>query len=196
MKRPRVASLKAWLRKRIHQSTQETRRSGLRTVSPLIVNLLLLPIVAFDLYGEVRSMLQAMNSAVGSPIGTGQGDNASGANAMKNQTDFVQMTQWHPFGGLTGPGAKIDAADTKNLPDTTLNMQLHGILFIKGTTIPAFALIKVADEKEKVFAIGDVLTGDVRLVQVQDDRVILDRGGHLETLKLPRGVLKIRDPDA
>lgn len=140
-------------------------------------------------------MLRAYDTVQNAPANGGVGEGTPAA-VKNNQVDFVHLTQWHPFGGLKGSGESLQGKDTKNLPETTLNMQLHGILFIEGTTVPAFALIKVADQKEKVFAIGEVVTGDVKLMGVQNDRVILDRGGHLETLKIPRGVLKIRDPDA
>ncbi|MBF0414753.1 MAG: hypothetical protein HQL79_03180 [Magnetococcales bacterium] len=195
MKRLRLPSLKGWVKKRLKRSGNETGRSGFRAVSPLIINVILVPLFALDLYGEVRSLLRAVDSAQNTTANVGQGEGTA-TSAKTDQVDFVHLTQWHPFGGLKGPAESLQGKDTKNLPETTLNMQLHGILFIEGTTIPAFALIKVADQKEKVFAIGEVVTGDVRLLGIQGDRVVLDRGGHLETLKLPRGVLKIREPDA
>ncbi|MBF0146675.1 MAG: hypothetical protein HQL84_11430 [Magnetococcales bacterium] len=195
LKKPRFLSLKEWLRNRIRLSGTEGR-SGLRMVSPWILNLLLLPLFAFDLFGEISSMLRAIESQTPVTTAGQQTTNPSGSVAQKDKIDLTQMTQWHPFGGKKVPGANLEGADTKNLPDTNLNFQLHGILFIEGTSIPAFALIKLADAPEKVFAIGEVLTGDVRLVAIQNDRVILDRGGRLEALKLPRAVLQIRDPDA
>ncbi|MBF8273340.1 MAG: ral secretion pathway protein C [Magnetococcales bacterium] len=141
-------------------------------------------------------MLRAIESEKNGVLVSGQAANSVDQAQDKDKLDLVEMAQWHPFGGSKGPGGKTAVADTKNLPETSLNFQLHGILFIEGTTIPAFALIKLADAPEKVFAVGEELTGGVRLVAIQDDRVILDRGGRLETLKLPRGVLQIRDPDA
>lgn len=195
MKKPIFSPFFKWLKSRAQRTSNRTGRSGFRAISPWMLNLLFLPLLAFDLFGEVGSMLRAIQSGVAGPGVSAQIVQPSANVGQKDKSILTNLSQWFPFGGEGALGARLEGADTKNLPETSLNFQLHGILFIEGTTIPAFALIKVVDGSEKVFGIGEVLSGDVRLMAVQDDRVILDRGGRLEALKLPRAVLPIRSLD-
>lgn len=191
---PLFGSMKSWFSRRGGKGGERAGRTGFRAVSPLVLNLLLLPLFAYDLYGQVGAMLGAINF-VGQG-GAGQGSEQVQNVEKKDKYDFASVAQWQPFGGQEAPKPKIELQDTKDLPETGLNFVLRGVLYVDGKTIPAFALIKLPDAPEKAFAVGDELTGGVRLAGIQDDRVILDRGGRLETLKLPRSELKIRDPDA
>ncbi|MBF0604950.1 MAG: hypothetical protein HQL07_14810 [Nitrospirae bacterium] len=195
MKMTLLSPFSKWLKRHAQQSSSRTGRSGFRAISPWMLNLLFLPLLAFDLFGEVGSLLRAMQSGGEGGVVSAQVAQPSGNVEQKNASELKNLTQWFPFGGQGVLGARLEGTDTRNLPETSLNFQLHGILFIEGTTIPAFALIKVADGTEKVFGIGEVLSGDVRLMAVEGDRVILDRGGRLEALKLPRAVLPIRSLD-
>ncbi|MBF0110276.1 MAG: hypothetical protein HQL76_13990 [Magnetococcales bacterium] len=191
MKKPRWNDVIEWWRRR----NGIFKSGGRSRFSPWMLNLLLLPLFAFDLQSEVRSLLRAMDVSGAVEVG-GAVVSSAGSPGGGEKLDLTTMTQWHPFGSQVGPGGTTLAADTRNLPDTSLNFQLHGILFIDGTRIPAFALIKLADAPEKVFAVGEEVTGGVWLYAVESDRVILDRGGRLEALKLPRAILEIRPPDA
>ena len=46
------------------------------------------------------------------------------------------------------------------------------------------ALIARGSDEEKPYAVGDTVTGGAELYEIYADRVILDRGGKLETLRL------------
>ena len=76
-------------------------------------------------------------------------------------------------------GALVDA------PDTRLNLQLRGVV-AAGEKRMAHAIIADASNEEHVYFVSDAVPGGASLHQVYPDRVILNRGGNLEVLRLPR----------
>lgn len=71
-------------------------------------------------------------------------------------------------------------------PDTQLNLALRGVI---AADDPAFsrAFISAGGSDEKSYAVGAVLPGGARVHAILADRVILERAGQLETLRMPRG---------
>jgi general secretion pathway protein C len=86
------------------------------------------------------------------------------------------------FGVPTGPEP---AAQPEAAPVSTQGLVLSGVL---AETDPRAgrAIIGEAAGGGRVYAVGGTLPGGSRLAEVYPDRVILDRGGSLETLPLPR----------
>lgn len=70
-------------------------------------------------------------------------------------------------------------------PDTQLNLTLRGIAASDRDDYSR-ALIAGPDGRERVYAIGATLPGGATVHRVLADRVLLDRRGTLETLRLPR----------
>lgn len=102
---------------------------------------------------------------------------------------------WHPFGGRA-MGALGEAVVVASLPDTSLNLTLLGILYVEhatGVSPSTRALIKSPTMEEKKYHAHEVLPGDVTIVAIYPDRVILERQGGLETLRLPKKLLPIYD---
>jgi len=97
------------------------------------------------------------------------------------QIDFPSIANAHLFGeaGAEPVNTAIDA------PETQLNLQLRGTIAAGDETM-AHAIIADGDGKDKVFFINDTLPGGAVLHEVYTDRVILNRGGVLEALRLPR----------
>lgn len=89
----------------------------------------------------------------------------------------------NPFRTAGGPVASLPA-DFNAGPDiaeTTLNLVLHGTwLDADGGA----AIIKTSDEKQSRFSQGDVIADGVTLERVYADRVIINRGGVRESLRL------------
>ncbi len=79
----------------------------------------------------------------------------------------------------TGATAPLDA------PETALNLKLKGILAF-GSETASRALIADGSGKEKPYAIGDDVPGGATLKAIHADRVILERSGRFETLRLER----------
>lgn len=90
------------------------------------------------------------------------------------------------------PPADDDAIDA---PDTRLNLRLRGAVMADESRL-AHAIIADASGTEKVYFIDDNIPGGARLQRVQLDRVVLNRGGTLEVLRLPRELTSAAPPPA
>lgn len=80
-------------------------------------------------------------------------------------------------------------------PDTSLNLTLRGI-FAASRREEAHAIIASGADNEKHYAIGDAVTAGVRIHDILTDRVLLERNGRYETLRLPRERLASTQPNA
>jgi general secretion pathway protein C len=70
-------------------------------------------------------------------------------------------------------------------PETRLRLRLVG-LAAGDAPGQGHAIIAESGSPERLYAVGDTIAGQARLHEVHADRVILERGGSLETLRLPR----------
>jgi len=73
----------------------------------------------------------------------------------------------------------------EDLAETRLSLSLKGTM---ASTDPAASIAIIADnrDEEKIYFIRDTVTAGVTLHAVYADRVVLNRGGTLEVLKLPK----------
>jgi general secretion pathway protein C len=101
--------------------------------------------------------------------------------APRSTFDARQLTAAHLFGVApqAAPG-NGEAAPRTNVP-LVLVGTLAGPLPEHG-----LAIVGETPQAARVYAVGATLPGGVRLHSVYPDRVVLDRGGALETLPLPR----------
>lgn len=98
------------------------------------------------------------------------------------QVDVEHIANLHLFGKADAvEQVKSEAIDA---PETRLNLQLQGILATDGEG-PGLAIIR-SGQSEKVYAVGDAVSGGASVHSIFADRVILRRSGQLETLRLPR----------
>ncbi|MDE2304375.1 MAG: type II secretion system protein GspC [Gammaproteobacteria bacterium] len=94
--------------------------------------------------------------------------------------DTAGIVSAHLFGIATVDPA---AQNPANAPPTTANLTLAGTI---ATQNPKRGLAIIAmGGPSKVYSVGDAI-GGASLYAVYLDRVVLDRGGRLETLKLPK----------
>jgi general secretion pathway protein C len=77
------------------------------------------------------------------------------------------------------------SAATQNAPETQLNLELRGAVAAADERF-AHAIIADGSGTEKVYFLKDSVPGGAVLQRVQPDRVILNRGGVLEALLLPK----------
>lgn len=103
---------------------------------------------------------------------------------------LTQAAALHLFGtaDTTPELAAVDA------PDTRLNLTLRGI-FADPQGQYSYALIVGPDLEERHYREGAAVAGDVRIRSILADRVILERNGRLETLRLPQDRLETAAPD-
>jgi general secretion pathway protein C len=100
--------------------------------------------------------------------------------------DLTSLTQSHLFGEATVQAVPVAQAIV-DAPDTTLSLTLTGILSTSDEGLGQ-AIISSNRGQEKTYSVGDPVENadDAKMHSVFADRVILDRGGRLETLRLPK----------
>ena len=76
-----------------------------------------------------------------------------------------------------------------NAPQTTIPLILAGVIAEKDPT-KGQAIIGDTASAAKLFAVGAMIPGGARLHAVYGDHVLIERGGRLETLPLPRNPMK------
>ena len=100
------------------------------------------------------------------------------------RVDERQIASWHLFGvaGADKPVAKPKKLDA---PETRLKLTLRGV-FASDEHASGRAIVGDPKGKEESYAVGDPLPGGVKLSEIYPDRIILERNGRFETLRLPR----------
>ena len=85
----------------------------------------------------------------------------------------------HLFGTANQGGGNLS-----NAPDTTLALTLHGI--VAGRNAKDSRALIVANGDEEPYAVGASLPGGAVIRAIFPDRVLLERGGRVEALRLPK----------
>ena len=105
------------------------------------------------------------------------------------QANFEALLGSHLFGEAPDPAAQPAApppAATLDAPETTLNLRLAGVV-VREVNEESDAMIANGNQPDKRYRVGEPIEGGsgARLHHVYEDRVILNRSGRLETLRLP-----------
>jgi general secretion pathway protein C len=90
-------------------------------------------------------------------------------------------------------GQSASVLDSRNAPVTSMPLTLGGVVAAwdsRGRLDPkgGFALIGTTATDIRNYRVGGVVPGGARLYEVHQDRVLLDRGGSIESLLLPARV--------
>ena len=152
---------------------QTYERHGPRIIST--VQLLLVIAVAAGLAQMVWSLMPVPESARWHPAPV-----ATAPVARANGSNLDTILAARLFGVYQPQASNLAAA-----PDTRLNLTLMGI-FAGTRKSESRALIAQQNGDEKPYSIGDEVVGGVSLQAIFPDRVILTRGGQLETLRLDK----------
>jgi len=114
----------------------------------------------------------------------------SSASQAESSFDASRIVTAHLFGvagsepvAAAPPPPEDDAL--LDAPDTRLNLRLRGAVMADEARM-AHAIIADAGGTEKVYFLDDNIPGGATLQRIQLDRVILNRNGTLEVLRLPR----------
>lgn len=105
-------------------------------------------------------------------------------------TDYEALRTTHPFGESSKEPEPV-VQNVAEAPDTTLSLDLKGILASGEGDPNGKAIISANRGDDKTYNVGDTIdagTGTT-LYSVYWDRVLLNRGDHLETLRLPKELL-------
>jgi general secretion pathway protein C len=114
--------------------------------------------------------------------GGGRGAAAPAARAPgpTHALDLASITNAHLFGAAPPP--KQDGA---NAPQTSIPLVLTGTI-AGNDPQNGLAILGQTAQTAQVHAVGDNVPGGAKLHSVYSDRVVIDRGGQLESLALPR----------
>jgi general secretion pathway protein C len=118
--------------------------------------------------------------------GAGRASSAGAPSAVavpRHDVDVAAIINAHLYG--TAPVAAPTEQDAANAPQTTIPLVLTGIISAEDPQ-NGLAILGQTAPTAKVYAVGDSVPGGAKLHSVFSDRVVIDRGGHLETLALPR----------
>jgi len=109
---------------------------------------------------------------------------ASPAASSGPDIDFRVISESHLFDEAAEVVAPV-VSNVVDAPDTNLNLELRGVISGRG-----IAIIANGNGQEKKYIVEDTIegSGNTVLHAVYENRVILNRSGNLETLRLPQEV--------
>ena len=95
-----------------------------------------------------------------------------------DRPNLQQITSLNLFGRADADTAEqlIDA------PETRLGLELQGV-FLAATEARSSAIVAERNGRGELYFVGDRLPGNAELVRVLADRIVLRRGGSMETLR-------------
>lgn len=104
--------------------------------------------------------------------------------------DERQIASWHLF-GEAGKDKSVKKTAV-NAPETRLKLTLRGVFASEDSSSASDSRAIVGDPrgKEQSYAPGDPLPGGAKLSEIYPDRIILERNGRFETLRLPKKTMK------
>jgi len=163
---------------RVSELAEGFRSDDWRDSLPLWVSAGLVLLLAWQLVQLLWTALSAGTSAAIAPPG-----GARPATPAGPPIDIPAIVNAHLFGIAPVPGAS--ELDPSTAPATQMSLVLVGTI---ARTDPekGLAIIGESPAAAKVYGVGKTITGGARLHSVYADRVILDRGGKLEALMLPK----------
>jgi len=103
----------------------------------------------------------------------------------------IELASLHLFGRASTQTRAAPEAVPEDVPETRLNLRLQGV-FATGDG-NGLAIILVGNGDESVFTPGDRVAGQANVKGVYADRVILERDGALETLRLTTDEVETRN---
>jgi general secretion pathway protein C len=171
------ASLNARLG-RIAAVAQGVRPQGWQQRLPLAVSALLVLLLAWQLVQLAWTLLGAGNTLpppapVAAPV----------SGPVAQAVDVGAIVNAHLFGEASAPAA--GSTDPNSVAATQMPLVLVGTIANTDPTL-GYAIIGESAATAKVYGVGKTITGGTKLHSVYPDRAILDRGGKLEALLLPK----------
>jgi general secretion pathway protein C len=163
---------------RIAAVAQGARADGWQKLLPLAVAALLVVLLAWQLVQLTWALLGAKTGvapATNAPAVTGP--------PPARTVDVAAIVNAHLFGEANAPAA--GSTDPNAVAASQMPLVLVGTI---ANTDPAlgYAIIGESAVSAKVYGVGKTITGGTKLHSVYPDRAILDRGGKLEALLLPK----------
>ena len=161
---------------RVSELAEGFRSDDWRDSLPLWVSAGLVLLLAWQLVQLLWTALSSAPSAIAPPV---DGPAAPSGPPI----DIAAIVNAHLFGLATVPGAS--ELDPSAAPATQMSLVLVGTI-AHSDPAKGLAIVGESAASARVYAVGKTVTGGTKLHSVYADRVILDRGGKLEALMLPK----------
>jgi len=162
----------------------ERTLAAVNQLLPRWVTLTLVAAIAWQLARTIWLLMPG--SSTGDPIIAPPSQRGTLAAPGAGQVDVQSIATAHIFGQASAE-AVIEAPrqSYEDLAETRLSLSLKGTM---ANTDQASSIAIIADEREeeKIYFIGDSVTAGTTLHAIYLDRVVLNRSGTLEVLKLPK----------
>lgn len=167
------------------QSPEQWLGAANRYLPPAVTAILVLTI-AYQLATLTWALVPGSTESGVMPITTVP--SARPAEGSNGNTDFGALAAAHLFGEgskVTGPVVPVEVMDA---PDTTLSLSLTGILAADENDSEGKVIISSSRGEERNYQVGQEIANanGTTLHSVYADRVLLNRGDRLETLRLPK----------
>ena len=161
---------------RIASVAQGARSEGWQRLLPWAVSALLVVVLAWQLVQLAWALLGAQSQG---PLVTAPADAGP---AARPAVDVGAIVAAHLFGEANAPAGSTDPND---VAATQMPLVLAGTI-AHSDPERGYAIIGSNAQSAKVYGVGKTITGGTKLHSVYPDRAILDRGGKLEALLLPK----------
>ena len=154
------------------------RDEGLARALPWVISAVLVVLLAWQLVQLAWTLLGA-KKGVAAPSGAVATVPVPSTPAI----DVQSIINAHLFGAAAAPGA--GETDPNSVAASQMSLVLVGTI-AESDPAKGYAIIGESAATAKVYAVGKTITGGTKLHSVYPDRAILDRGGRLEALLLPK----------
>jgi len=151
---------------------------------PRWVALILVVAIAWQLARIIWMLMPG--SDVGNEIITPPTQIARAAGASTSNVDAQLIANTHLFGEADPEEVVVAPQENvENLAETRLSLSLKGTI-ASPEEESSIAIIADNRNEEKIYSVKDTVTTGTTLHAIYADRVVLNRGGNLEVLKLPK----------
>ncbi|HEX6998478.1 MAG TPA: type II secretion system protein GspC [Gammaproteobacteria bacterium] len=167
------------------QSPTEWLRAANRFLPPAVSGALVIAI-AYQLATLTWTMApgESWDAPLPAVAPARRGDNGGARNE-----DYAALKDSHLFGVAPPPeeAPPPPVEEALDAPDTTLSLRLTGITYVNEEGKSVGHIVSDRGE-EKVYSVGQTIenAGGATVHSIYKDRVILNRGGRLEALRLPK----------
>lgn len=140
-------------------------------------------LVLFVAYEAAQLTWQLVPRAPNQPIPSALNSSAGAAKPSAPSTKRADLASLHLFGQVDLSAPPLE--QQTEIAVTPLRLELRGVLYSSDSTV-ARAIIMDESHKEDFYSVEKPLPGGAILKEIQPDRIVLERGGRLEVLLLPR----------
>ncbi|MFQ3363415.1 MAG: general secretion pathway protein C [Candidatus Azotimanducaceae bacterium] len=142
--------------------------------------------IAWTVANSVLGLLQAPNETSSNSTGTNtsvenQPENQSKGRAGADKSKRVEALMASHIFGLVPQSNNVSSQRIETAKATRLPLTLEAV-FVADENASSGAIVARSGKKGLLYTVGDILPGNARLIEVQQEQIILQRAGNREAL--------------